>query len=116
MRARIEGNDVGYGTIAASGPHACILHWTHNDGAVSEGGELLLLDAGVEATRSTPRTSRARCRSAAASRDEQREVYDARAGRAGGGLRRLRAGQRLPRPQPRRDGGPREAVSSGWAS
>lgn len=47
-RARIEANDVGYLTIAASGEHACTLHWTHNHGAV-RGGDLLLLDAGVEA-------------------------------------------------------------------
>jgi Xaa-Pro aminopeptidase len=47
LRARVEGNDVGYGTIAASGPHACILHWTRNDGPLRK-GELLLLDAGVE--------------------------------------------------------------------
>ncbi|MGI8848222.1 MAG: aminopeptidase P family protein [Candidatus Dormibacteria bacterium] len=47
LRARVEGNDVGYGTIAASGSHATILHWTRNDGEVRS-GELLLLDAGVE--------------------------------------------------------------------
>jgi Xaa-Pro aminopeptidase len=47
LRARVEGNDVGYGTIAASGCHACTLHWTRNDGALKK-GELLLLDAGVE--------------------------------------------------------------------
>ncbi len=47
LRAREEGNDVGYGTIAASGAHACVLHWTQNDGAIKK-GELLLLDAGVE--------------------------------------------------------------------
>ncbi|MET0405152.1 MAG: aminopeptidase P family protein [Cystobacter sp.] len=47
LRARVEGNDVGYGTIAASGAHACVLHWTRNDGELKE-GELLLLDAGVE--------------------------------------------------------------------
>ncbi len=46
-RARLEGNAVGYGTIAASGRHACILHWTRNDGPV-EPGDLLLVDAGVE--------------------------------------------------------------------
>ncbi|QEO09635.1 aminopeptidase P family protein [Protaetiibacter larvae] len=46
-RARAEGNAVGYDTIAASGPHACILHWTRNDGPVVP-GDLLLLDAGVE--------------------------------------------------------------------
>ncbi len=47
LRARVEGNDVGYDTIAASGAHATILHWTTNDGAVRK-GDLLLLDAGVE--------------------------------------------------------------------
>ena len=48
MRARIEGNDVGYSTIAASGRHACTLHWTANDGELRV-GDLLLVDAGVEA-------------------------------------------------------------------
>ncbi|MDE3065608.1 MAG: aminopeptidase P family protein [Acidobacteriota bacterium] len=47
LRARVEGNDVGYGTIAASGSHATVLHWTQNDGPV-RAGDLLLLDAGVE--------------------------------------------------------------------
>ncbi|AKT44058.1 aminopeptidase P family protein [Chondromyces crocatus] len=47
VRARVEGFDVGYGTIAAAGAHACTLHWTRNDGVVKP-GELLLLDAGVE--------------------------------------------------------------------
>ncbi len=46
-RARVEGNDVGYGTIAAAGANATILHWTRNDGAIRK-GTLLLLDAGVE--------------------------------------------------------------------
>ena len=46
-RARVEGNDVGYGTIAASGAHACTLHWTRNNGSLKK-DELLLLDAGVE--------------------------------------------------------------------
>jgi Xaa-Pro aminopeptidase len=47
LRARVEGNDVGYGTIAAAGAHATILHWTRNDGPI-KAGALLLLDAGVE--------------------------------------------------------------------
>jgi Xaa-Pro aminopeptidase len=47
MRARVEGNDVGYDTIAASGSNATVLHWTRNTGAVRR-GDLLLLDAGVE--------------------------------------------------------------------
>lgn len=46
-RARMEGNDVGYGTIAASGAHACTLHWHKNDGKIKK-GDLLLLDAGIE--------------------------------------------------------------------
>lgn len=46
-RARLDGNTVGYDTIAASGAHATILHWTRNDGAVKP-GELILIDAGVE--------------------------------------------------------------------
>ncbi|NNN00399.1 MAG: aminopeptidase P family protein [Acidimicrobiaceae bacterium] len=47
LRARVEGNDVGYATIAASGSNATILHWVENDGAV-RAGDLLLLDAGIE--------------------------------------------------------------------
>ena len=74
-RARAEGNDVGYGTIAAAGAHACILHWTRNDGPVRP-GELLLLDDGVEGpelytadvTRTLPVSGRYS--------PEQREVYD----------------------------------------
>ena len=52
-RARSTGapapraTQVGYDTIAASGPHACILHWTRNDGPVND-GDLILLDAGIE--------------------------------------------------------------------
>jgi Xaa-Pro aminopeptidase len=46
-RARIEGRDVGYTSIVASGAHACTLHWKHNDGAI-HAGDLLLLDAGIE--------------------------------------------------------------------
>jgi Xaa-Pro aminopeptidase len=47
LRARVEGNDVGYDTIAASGSHATTLHWTRNNGQVRR-GDLLLLDAGIE--------------------------------------------------------------------
>jgi Xaa-Pro aminopeptidase len=47
LRARTAGNDTGYRTIAATGAHATILHWTRNDGEVRV-GDLLLLDAGVE--------------------------------------------------------------------
>lgn len=75
LRARVFGNDVGYSTIAASGAHATILHWTRNDGEVRE-GDLLLLDAGVECrdlytadvTRTMPISGRF-------SR-EQREIYE----------------------------------------
>lgn len=46
-RARLEGYDLGYETIAASGANACTLHWTRNDGEVID-GDLILVDAGVE--------------------------------------------------------------------
>jgi Xaa-Pro aminopeptidase len=45
--ARVDGNGVGYETIAAAGNHATTLHWIRNTGAVRP-GELLLLDAGIE--------------------------------------------------------------------
>jgi Xaa-Pro aminopeptidase len=47
-RARTEGNDVGYSSIVAAGPHATTLHWIDNDGPVRP-GDLVLLDMGVEA-------------------------------------------------------------------
>ena len=46
-QARILGNGLGYDTIAASGEHACTLHWVNNDGPVAK-NDLLLLDAGAE--------------------------------------------------------------------
>ncbi|WP_378146967.1 aminopeptidase P family protein [Cnuibacter sp. UC19_7] len=75
-RARLDGNTVGYDTIAASGPHACILHWTRNDGPVVP-GDLILVDAGVELdslytadiTRTLPVSGRFT--------DVQRRVYEA---------------------------------------
>ncbi|MDG9701208.1 aminopeptidase P family protein [Streptomyces sp. DH37] len=76
LRARVEGNDVGYGSICASGPHATTLHWVRNDGPVRS-GDLLLLDAGVEThtlytadvTRTLPVDGRFT--------DLQRKIYDA---------------------------------------
>ncbi len=76
LRARVEGNDIGYGSICAAGPHATTLHWVRNDGAVRS-GELLLLDAGVEThtlytadvTRTLPINGRFD--------DLQRKIYDA---------------------------------------
>lgn len=47
-KAREEGNGLGYETIAASGNNATTLHWITNNGKVHS-GDLLLLDAGVEA-------------------------------------------------------------------
>ncbi|HLL02180.1 MAG TPA: aminopeptidase P family protein [Myxococcaceae bacterium] len=75
LRARVEGNDVGYGTIAASGSHACVLHWTRNDGPVKK-GDLLLLDAGVEGnTLYTADITRTLPISGRFSR-EQKEIYE----------------------------------------
>jgi Xaa-Pro aminopeptidase len=47
LRARLEGNSVGYDSIVASGTNACVLHWIRNDSRLNE-SDLLLLDAGVE--------------------------------------------------------------------
>ncbi|MEV1286269.1 aminopeptidase P family protein [Micromonospora sp. NPDC049679] len=47
LRARHDGNDIGYGSIVGAGPHATILHWVRNHGATRP-GELLLMDMGVE--------------------------------------------------------------------
>ncbi|CCH29688.1 aminopeptidase P family protein [Actinosynnema sp. NPDC047251] len=48
-RARTAGNGPGYASIVAAGANSPVLHWTRCDGAVRE-DDLLLLDAGVEAT------------------------------------------------------------------
>nr|WP_241265535.1 aminopeptidase P family protein [Streptomyces boncukensis] len=76
LRARVEGNDVGYGSICAAGPHATTLHWVRNDGPVTS-GELLLLDAGVEThtlyTADVTRTLPVNGRFAPL----QRQIYDA---------------------------------------
>jgi Xaa-Pro aminopeptidase len=74
--ARHRGNGLGYDTIAASGEHACTLHWIRNDGEVHE-GDLLLVDAGVEVdslytadvTRTVPVDG--------TFTEEQRKVYEA---------------------------------------
>ncbi len=76
LHARHAGNAVGYDTIAASGAHACTLHWIRNDGDLRP-GDLLLLDAGVEldslytadVTRTLPIDG--------TFTDTQREVYEA---------------------------------------
>ena len=47
-RARAEGNDLGYDTIAASGNNATVLHWIRNTGEIRP-QDMILLDAGVEA-------------------------------------------------------------------
>lgn len=45
--ARTYGNDVGYGTIVATGRNAAVLHWTRCDTPLGE-QDALLLDMGVE--------------------------------------------------------------------
>ena len=47
LRARHDGNQVGYSAIVGAGAHATTLHWTRNDGHTRP-GELLLMDMGVE--------------------------------------------------------------------
>ncbi|WP_245927668.1 aminopeptidase P family protein [Nocardioides silvaticus] len=46
-RARTMGNDIGYDSIVAGGPHATTLHWIENTGPIVP-GTLALLDMGVE--------------------------------------------------------------------
>lgn len=75
MRARLEGNDVGYNVIAAAGANACILHWGRNDGTIKK-NDLVLLDAGIETdelytadiTRTIPASGKFS--------KPQREIYD----------------------------------------
>ncbi len=47
LRARHDGNTVGYGSIVGAGAHGAILHWVRNDGRTRP-GDLLLMDMGVE--------------------------------------------------------------------
>lgn len=47
LRARHDGNGVGYSSIVGAGSNATILHWVNNTGATVP-GELLLMDMGVE--------------------------------------------------------------------
>jgi Xaa-Pro aminopeptidase len=47
LRARHDGNEVGYTSIVGAGAHGAILHWVRNDGATRP-GDLLLMDMGVE--------------------------------------------------------------------
>ncbi|WP_018251526.1 aminopeptidase P family protein [Salinispora mooreana] len=47
LRARHDGNDIGYGSIVGASEHATILHWVHNHGTTRP-GDLLLMDMGVE--------------------------------------------------------------------
>ena len=110
LRARVDGNDTGYNTIAASGPNACTLHWTRNDRRIGE-DELLLLDAGVEAetlytadiTRTLPISGRFT--------PEQREIYELVLAAQEAAFARVQARQRFPRPEPRRDA---RARARGW--
>ena len=46
-RCSASGNGPGYWPIVGAGPHACILHWHHNDGLVRD-GDVVLVDAAVE--------------------------------------------------------------------
>ncbi|MFF8384055.1 aminopeptidase P family protein [Streptomyces kanasensis] len=76
LRARVEGNDVGYGSICAAGPHACTLHWVRNDGPVRS-GDLLLLDAGVETTELYTADVTRTLPISGTFTDIQRKIYDA---------------------------------------
>jgi Xaa-Pro aminopeptidase len=93
-RAREEGNELGYDTIAAAGNNATILHWTRNTGKVTA-GELLLVDAGVEAeslytadiTRTLPVNGKFS--------DVQRKIYEAVLDAADAGFAAARPGAKF---------------------
>ena len=93
-RARLDGYGLGFETIAAAGAHACVLHWMRNDGPVRD-GDLLLLDAGVEAdscytgdvTRTLPVSGHFT--------DVQRRVYDLVFAAQSAGIAALRPGARF---------------------
>ena len=92
LHARHRGNDVGYGSICASGDHANTLHWIRNDGDLRD-GDLILLDMGVEVdslytadiTRTLPINGRFT--------DAQRQVYDAVLAAQQAGMDAARAGE-----------------------
>ncbi|MCI3928738.1 aminopeptidase P family protein [Streptomyces sp. AN091965] len=94
LRARAEGNGTGYETIAASGAHACVLHWIRNDGPL-DARDLLLLDAGVETdtlytadiTRTLPLSGRFS--------PVQRQVYELVLAAQDAGIAALRPGARF---------------------
>ncbi|MCX4514985.1 aminopeptidase P family protein [Streptomyces sp. NBC_01619] len=94
LRARLEGNGTGYETIAASGAHACVLHWIRNDGRLDP-SELLLFDAGVETdtlytadiTRTLPLSGRFS--------PVQRQVYELVLAAQEAGMAALRPGARF---------------------
>src|SRR4051794_2457794 len=92
--ARHSGNGVGYETIAASGDHACTLHWIRNDGDVRD-GDLLLVDAGVEVeslyTADVTRTMPVNGRFS----DVQRRVYQAVLDAQEAGMAAVRPGNRF---------------------
>lgn len=93
-RARAEGNGTGYETIAASGAHACVLHWIRNDGPLDP-GHLLLLDAGVETdTLYTADVTRTLPLSGRFSRI-QRQVYELVLAAQNAGIAALRPGARF---------------------
>ncbi|MDH6109542.1 Xaa-Pro aminopeptidase [Kitasatospora sp. MAP12-15] len=94
LRARAEGNGTGYETIAASGAHACVLHWIRNDGALDP-QQLLLLDAGVETdTLYTADITRTLPLSGTFS-SVQRQVYDLVLAAQDAGIAALRPGARF---------------------
>lgn len=94
LTARVEGNGVGYETIAASGAHACVLHWIRNDGALNP-RDLLLLDAGVETdTLYTADITRTLPLSGTFS-PVQRQVYDLVYAAQSAGIAALRPGARF---------------------
>ena len=107
LRARVEGNDVGYGTIAAVRRARLHPALDATTTAALEPGDLLLLDAGVEGhslytadiTRTLPICGQFS--------PEQREIYELVHAAQQAALRGGQAGQRLHGAEPRGDARPR---------
>jgi Xaa-Pro aminopeptidase len=94
LHARHVGNAVGYDTIAASGEHACTLHWIRNDGDLRP-DDLILIDAGVELdTLYTADVTRTLPISGTFTAD-QRKVYDAVLAAQEAGIAAARPGARF---------------------
>lgn len=86
----------GYDSIVASGPNACVLHYTKNDRRLRK-GELLLIDAGAEVGQYTADITRTFPVSGAFS-EPQKAIYKAVLAAEKAGIRSVKPGARWDAP------------------